>query len=511
MISTPETPAIKPGLWSSMVTDKQVQLLRLKLAENKTIEAAAAAAGMSARSAHTWKAGALPSHAKRPRHWRTREDAFAGVWDAEVVPLLERDAGGLLEATTIMQELGRKHGRRFTDKHLRTLQRRVREWRALRGPEREVFFEQEHLPGREAAIDFTDCTSLGVLIAGQLFVHLLFQFVLTFSRWRSVSLAFSETFEALVTGLQDAFWRLGGVPEVLRSDNLSAATHELPSGGRELNQRFGAVLAHYGVRSTRIEPGKSHQNGVVEKANHLLKSSLEQALILRGHRDFPTVDDYLGFVQSVTAKLNLATESRFADEKPRLRDLPSARLPEYTTYEATVRKWSTIHFGRRTYSVPSRLIGCVLEVRQHADLIEVFYRGKRAAAMPRLRGEKSYRIDYRHVIWSLVKKPGAFARYRYREELFPSLTFRRAYDALVDARGERADVEYVRILHLAASTFESCVEAALETLLGLGRRFDYADVKAIAAPEQPTVPEVHIARPDPAAYDALLAQVGGRS
>jgi len=152
-----------------MVTDKQVQLLRLrlKLAENKTIEAAAAAAGMSARSTHTWKSGALPSQAKRPRHWRTRADVFAGVWEAEVVPLLERDAEGVLEATTIIEELRRTHGPRFGDKHLRTLQRRVREWRALRGPEREVFFEQEHVPGREAAIDFTERTSLGVRVAGQ--------------------------------------------------------------------------------------------------------------------------------------------------------------------------------------------------------------------------------------------------------------------------------------------------------------------------------------------------------
>ena len=492
-----------------MVTDKQVQLLRLKMAAGKTVEAAAAAAGMSARSAHTWKAGPLPSQAKKPRHWRTREDVFASIWDAEVVPLLQRDQDGILEATTIIEELRRTHGQRFTDKHLRTLQRRVRDWRAMHGPEREVFFEQEHVPGREAAVDFTDCTSLGVRIAGQVFAHLLFQFLLTFSRWRSVTLAFSETFEALVCGLQDAFWRLGGVPEVLRSDNLSAATHELPSGGRELNQRFAHVLEHYQLRSTRIEPGKSNQNGAVEKANHLLKSSIEQALIVRGSRDFGSVDEYMAFVQGLVSRLNEATQVRLSDEMPRLRSLPPARLPAYTKYNAVVRKWSTIHFSRRTYSVPSRLIGCEVEVRQHPDVVEVYYRRKLAASMPRLRGDKHFRIDYRHVIWSLVKKPGAFARYRYREELFPSLTFRRAYDALVDARGERADIEYVRILHLAASTFESRVEAALDALLTRGERFDYAAVKAIAAPEPRTVPDVCIPRPNLAAYDDLLA--GGQS
>jgi hypothetical protein len=494
-----------------MVTDKQVQLLRLKMAEGKTVEAAAAAAGMSARSAHTWKAGPLPSQAGKPRHWRTREDVFAGVWESQVVPLLERDHDGVLEATTIIAELRHADGQRFTDKHLRTLQRRLRDWRALRGPEREVFFEQQHLPGREAALDFTDCTSLGVRIAGQLFAHLLFQLLLTFSRWRSVTLAFSETFEALVGGLQDALWRLGGVPEVVRSDNLSAATHELPSGGRELNQRFALVLEHYQVRSTRIEPGKSNQNGAVEKANHLLKSAVEQALIVRGSRDFGSVEEYMSFVQGLVSRLNESTQARLAEERPRLKSLPSARLPTYTTYKATVRKWSTIHFGRRTYSVPSRLIGCEVEVRQHPDVVEVYYRKKIAASMPRLRGDKPFRIDYRHVIWSLVKKPGAFARYRYREELFPSLTFRRAYDALTDARGERADIEYVRILHLAASTFESRVEAALDSLLADGQRFDYAAVKAIAAPEQLTVPDVRIPKPDPTAYDTLLARAGGQS
>jgi hypothetical protein len=159
--------------------------------------------------------------------------------------------------------------------------------------------------------------------------------------------------------------------------------------------------------------------------------------------------------------------------------------------------------------VPSRLIGCEVEVRQHPDVVEIFYRGKLTAAMPRLRGEQQHRIDYRHVIWSLVRKPGAFARYRYREELFPSLAFRKAYDRLVDARGERADVEYVRILHLAASTLESRVEFALETLLERGDRFDYATVKAIAAPDKTIVPEVHIGRPDPASYDCLLAAGGG--
>jgi hypothetical protein len=490
-----------------MVTDAQVRLLRKKMAEGKTIAAAAAAAGISERSAYAWKAGALPSETKKPRSWRTRADPFAATWQSEVVPLLEADEDGVLEATTVLAELRRRHGEAYGPSLLRTLQRRMQEWRALHGPGKEVMFEQRHEPGREGAFDFTNATELGITIAGQVFAHLLFQFVLSFSKWRWVGLAFSETFESLVRGLQGALWDLGGVPAVWRSDNLSAATHQIPGGGRELNRRFAVVLEHYGAKSTRIEPGKSHQNGVAEKAHDVLKSSLEQALVIRGNRDFASVDAYMAFVGMIRDRLNAArSPALLAEERHHLLALPHARLPEHTTYTATVRPWSTIHFAHHVYSVPSRLIGCEVEIRQHPDVIEVYYRDrtKPTATMPRIRGERRYQIDYRHVIWSLVRKPGAFARYRFREELFPSLVFRRAYDALVDARGERADVEYVRILHLAASTMQSDVEAALEILLERRDRPDFASVKALAAPEIPVVPVVHIPPPDLAVYDRLL-------
>ena len=489
-----------------MVTDAQVRLLRKKMAEGKTVAAAAVAAGMSERSAYAWKQGALPSETKGPRTWRTRVDPFAAVWESDVVPLLAADCEGVLEATTVVGELRRRHGDTFGPGQLRTLQRRMHEWRALHGPGKEVMFEQQHPPGREGAFDFTDASELKVTICGQLFAHLLFQFILTFSKWRWVGLAFSETFEALVHGLQDALAAIGGAPPVWRSDNLSAATHQLPGSGRELNRRFAAVLEHYGASSTRIEPRKSHQNGVVEKAHDVLKSALRQALIVRGSRDFSSVDAYTEFVGGIRDQLNHGRATALlAEERQHLRPLPSTRLPEYSVYTAVVRAWSTIHFSNRTYSVPSRLIGSEVEIRQHPDVVEIWYRDKLTETMPRLRGEQHQRIDYRHVIWSLVRKPGAFARYRYREELFPSLVFRRAYDALRQARGERADVEYVRILHLAASTMQARVEEVLEQLLAGGERPDFVAVKALAAPEPSTLHEVHIPSPDLAVYDRLLA------
>jgi hypothetical protein len=496
-----------------MVTDAQVRLLRRKMKEDKQIqETAAAAAGMSVRSARSWQEGPLPSETKSPRSWRTRVDPFAGVWASELLPLLEADAAGVLEAQTLIEVLGERHPGEFIAGQVRTLQRRVRDWRALHGPHQEVYFPQVHRPGHQASVDFTHATELGVTIRGAAFVHLLFQFVACFSGWTWVTVAFGETFEALVAGLQGALWALGGVVEEVRSDNLSAATHELKhSGGRSLTQRFRAVLDHYGLRSSRIRPGESHENGVVEKAHDLTKRALVQALVLRGSSDFDSADDYLVFVREVVdKKRNRAAGEKLELERKHLRALPPAPIPSYTTYSSMVRRWSTIRVSNRAYSVPSRLIGHMVDVRQHADIVEVFYKGKLIETMSRLRGEAEARIDYRHVIWSLVRKPAAFASYKYREELFPTLTFRRAYDALREIRGDRADVEYLRILHLAASTMEARVEQVLTELLRQGHSVDYASVRAIASPEQSTVPQVVIPQPDLRIYDGLLLQGGAR-
>jgi hypothetical protein len=480
--------------------------------EGRTLEAAAAAAGMSERTARTWQRGPLPSETKQPRTWRTRPDPFVDVWATEVEPLLTADTEGKLEAKTIFEELCRRQPGAFEAGQLRTLQRRVRDWRAQHGPDKEVYFPQEHAPGRTGSIDFTHATELGVTIAGAVFVHLFFQLVLAYSGWRFVELAFGETFEALVKGLQGGLWALGGVPERLRLDNLSAATHELAkTGGRTLTRRFAEVVAHYGLEASRIRPGESHENGVVEKAHDMLKGALEQALLLRGSRDFPSVEAYMVFVRRVVdEKFHQEREARIAEERAALRPLPPSRVPEYTRVVVSVRKWSTIPVAGHIYSVPSRLIGHEVEARVYADIIEVRYGNKIVETMPRLRGEGSHRIDYRHVIWSLVRKPGAFAAYRYREDLFPSLVFRCAYDALRTRRGDRADVEYVRILHLAASTSELAVTEALTALLERGEAFDYAAVKALAQPAAPAVPEVRIRVPDLGHYDALLA-AGGAS
>lgn len=494
-----------------MVTDKQVRRLREQRMTGKTLAAAAAAAGMSERTARDWQSGPLPSQRQTPRTWRTRRDPFAEVWATEIEPRLVADRDGGLQALTLFEWLCDRHPGQFRSGQLRTLQRRVREWRAQHGPDPEVFFEQTPVPGREAGVDFTDATDLGVTLAGAPFAHLWFEWVLSFSRWTYIELAPSESFEALVSGLQGAVWTLGAVPGVLRHDNLSAATHELKrSGGRQLTARFRAILEHYGLQSSRIQPRHAHENGVVEQSHYRTKTAVEQALRLRGHRDFPDEPAYTAFVRAVIdRKRNEPAAARLAEERPYLRPLPSAPVPSYTTFTCQVRCWSTIRVGGRTYSVPARLIGHTVEARQHAAVVEVFYRGQLVERMPRLRGAHDHRIDYHHIIGALVRKPGAFARYRYREELFPTLVFRQAYDALVTTHGERADVEYVRLLHLAATGGEARVARTLAGLLADRRGFDYAHVQALVTPPLPTIPRLTVPVPDLAVYDALLLG-GGR-
>ena len=343
-------------------------------------------------------------------------------------------------------------------------------------------------------------------IAGQPYRHQLFQLILSHSGWRYAEIAAGETFLALQKGLQSALWTLGGVPQVVRSDNTSAATHEMKrSRGRALNDNYAALLDHYGLQSTRINRGQSHENGVAEQGHYRLKDAIDQALMLRGSRDFDTVDHYADFVRQMVAKRNRPVQGKLEQEMACLRPLPPAPIPEYANYRAKVRKWSTVQAAGRTYSVPSRLIGKEVRVRLYADWVEVYYKDHLVERMARVHGDGESNVNYRHVIGSLVRKPGAFARYRFREQLFPTMHFRLTYDVLRKWRGERADVEYVRILHLAATTMEATVDSALDLLLEAGECFDYAAVKELAEPRAPEAPLLTLSgKPDLKVYDLLL-------
>ena len=173
---------------------------------------AAAKAGISERSARRIEgAVTLPSQVPR-RYWRSRVDPFVQVWDGEVVPLLKR--APKLMAITLLRKLQDDHPDQFADGMLRTLQRHVRQWRALEGPPKEVFFAQDHAPGHQGLSDFTSTGELRITIANAPFVHILYHFVLAFSRWEHVEVVQGgESFQALSKGLQNALWQAGGAPQ----------------------------------------------------------------------------------------------------------------------------------------------------------------------------------------------------------------------------------------------------------------------------------------------------------
>ena len=492
------------------VTDAQVRKLMEEMSKDGRAGVAAMKAGMDRKTARRYaRAGQMPSQMKTERTWRTRDDPFAEQWP-EIVARLEEAPE--LEGKALFEDLLERHPERYEPGHLRTFQRRVKQWRAQHGPEREVYFAQLHRPGEAMQTDFTWATELEVTLGGEAFVHMMCHPVLPYSNWEWATVCQSESMSALRRGVQQAVFRLGRIPEWHQTDNSTAATHELSTGKRGFNAEYAAFIAHLGMKARTIGVGKSEQNGDVESLNGALKRRLKQHLLLRRSRDFASVEAYEEWLWGVLEKGNRLRTRRLREDLEAMRPLVAERMPEYTVVDVPVSTWSTIRVKRCVYSVPSRLMREQVRVHVYDERLEVYYGGgPPQLQVERLRGESRHRIDYRHVIWSLVRKPGAFARYRYREELFPAVVFRRAYDALSAARGARqADIEYLRILHLAASTMQCEVEAALEQVLEAGGVPDAAQVKARvqAASAAPALPELSELVVDLSSYDGLLAQEG---
>lgn len=465
---------------------------------------AALRSGMHRNTARRYlKGGKLPSELKPERTWRTRPDPFVADWEEIAARLAESPE---LEAKTLFEDLMRRRPGCYEEAQLRTFQRRVKQWRAQHGPEREIFLPQQHRPGEAMQTDFTSGSSLGVRIAGESFEHLLCHSVLPYSNWQSVVVCRSESMLALRHGVQEAVYRLGRVAEWHQTDNSTAATHDLRTGKRGFNVEYEELMAHLGMRPRTIGIGESHQNGDVEAQNGSLKRRLEQQLQLRGNRDFPTVEAYETWIATVVEQANGQRKARLAEELAVMRPVSVRRLPHYRELSVRVSSNGTIQAQRNTYSVPPRLRGERLVVRVYDLHLEVYYAGQRQLVIERLRGEGRHRIDYRHVIWSLVKKPWGFARYRYRDALFPAQLWRQAYEALAAGLPEgQADLEYLRVLHLAAATLQHEVEAVLEQLLGDGKLPTYVAVRALAAQRKPEIPELTPLEPDLGAYDGLLA------
>lgn len=488
-----------------MVNDQQVRKLKNMLQNNKTLKDSALCSGMDEKTARKYRdRPELPSEIKCPHTWRTRKDPFEEHWD-EIRSTLEQ--APTIEAKALFMHLQRTYPGHYQDNQLRTLQRKIKRWRATDGPPKEVMFTQEHPPGELGQSDFTHMEPLQITIAGQPFNHLVYHFVLTCSNWESGSICFSESFESLSDGLQKALWELGGVPLEHQTDRLTAAVNN-SCNKEEFTERYTSLMKHYGITPRRINAGKSNENGDVEQSHHRFKKHVEQELLLRGSRDFQSRSEYEKFLKSIFAVRNAGRKTLFETERTHLRPLPARKVDTFKKEIVRVSRSSTILVNHNHYSVQSQLIGENVQVYVYAEYLEIWYAGSRIDTLPRLRGSGKYKIQYRHVIDSLVRKPGAFRNYRYRAEMFPTTYFKRVYDYLLNKHTpQKAAKEYLNILNLAAKENETRVNEILLNLLQEGKDISYDQVQAeffsVRLAQSKT--DVHIDVPFLGAYDELLS------
>jgi transposase InsO family protein len=478
--------------------------------KGRTQEQAAVKANLKSRKtvAKYEQRGQLPSELKQPRSYRTRADPFAEDW-LELEKMLH--AAPELEAKTLFAWLCEQRPGIYQEGQLRTLQRRIAEWRAL-NQSQVATLEQVHRPGEVLQTDGTWLSELQVTIAGEPFKHVLIHCVLPYSNWEWGVIAQSESLLAYQRALQASLIQLGGVPVYHQTDNSSAVTHQLSRWAeveRAYNSAYLALLAHYGLRPRTIHVGCPEQNGDVEAANGGLKQALRQHLLLRGNRDFASLAEYEQFIQQVMTRRNQSRQERLAEELAVMQPLTAEPLGLYQEYRVTVTRGSLIRVQKNVYSVPTSLIGHKVTVHVHEWRLEVYFRRHMVETMPRLIGQNRQQLNYRHLIDSLLRKPGGFRDYRYRDALFPSPVFRRAWDTLNGWHSPRkADLIYLRILRLAAQHLESEVAAALSRLLEGQARWDDTHVERLIQPQPLAVPQLALPLVNLTQYDSLLHEVG---
>jgi transposase InsO family protein len=413
-------------------------------------------------------------------------------------------------AVTLLEELQRRYPERFGDAVLRTLQRRVGQWRAEHGDEREIYFAQEHPPGRLGLSDFTVADELGISLGGLAFPHRLYQFALAHSGWRHARVVLGgESFQSLAAGLQEALWMAGGVPEEHRTDSLSAAFNNLAER-EELTERYQALCEHYGLRPSRNNTGVSHENGAIEARQGSLKKGLDQALLLRGSREFCDLVAYEQFVAETVRRLNARCARGWEAERACLKPLPARRTADFEEVDARVSKFGVFTAKGVLYSVPSRLAGHRLKVRLHSIHLDAWLGGVKVFQCERLFASAAERhprrIDWRHMLPGLKRKPGAFARWVLRDAMFPRSEYAQAWEFINTKLPERAACRLmVELLDLAD---RANVVAELAGVLAAGQaRDELPDIEVLRerfAPRSPTMPEVHVQLPPTSVYDELL-------
>ena len=469
-----------------------------------SVEAAAARAGFSTASGYRTEADPrLPSAKTEPRG-RRRPDPLEPYWHAEVAPILKAAPG--IRVIGVFQELRRRHPD-LNPNIRRTLERRILAWRALHGPEQDVIFRQTHEPGRLGLSDFTDASRLAISIAGEPLDHRLYHFRLVFSGFEHAHVVLGgESFAALAEGLQNALWALGGAPKEHRSDSLSAAFRNLAADAREdITERYAALMGHYGMTATR------NNTGSIESAHGHLKQTLEDALLLRGSRDFPDLDAYRAFVDAIVGRRNANLAKPIALEKAALVPLPRARTTDFEEKVIPVTSSGGFILRRVFYTVPARLIGHRLRVRIFDDRLECFLGMTPVASLRRGRpvsdNKGGHVVDYRHVIRSLQRKPMALANLVYRDQLFPRAAYRRVFDAL-QGRGDvrtacKVTVELLALAHERACEAE--LAEAIAADLDAGRLPDLAVLRARFRPAETAIPNVAVELAPLRVYDELVA------
>ena len=479
---------------------------------------AADAVGISVRSAQRIERGELQpqKQQQRGRHWRTRPDPLADVWDSVLVPMLER--APQLEPQTLLLHLEQTFPGQEWFRRKRTIQRRVEQWRALYGPGQEVMFLQEHRAGVLGISDFTLLKGAPITIGGEVLEHRLFHFRLPFSGWCHVAVIHGgESFVALCEALQNALAFCGGVPAEHRTDSLSACFRNRDgSYAGDYTSRYRELCAHLGVIATRNNRGVAHENGAIEGPHRHWKHRLEQQLIQRGSRDFATEADYRQLVAQVSASLNnrAEVEGKLAIERLHLRPLPVQRFADYEPLVVRVRSTSTIEVRSITYSVPSRLIGHQLTVHLRHDRLDLFLRSQFIETIQRLHARKGHkgplrRIDFRHVIESLRRKPRALLRAQLQADILPGKAWHRIWRQLLAALPpEEAAKVMVDALHVAARSadlagVERYLRRALRcgalSLTALRDHYGLRPPRGLAALPQLQIPEHTLS-----SYDELL-------
>lgn len=441
-------------------TDQQIRLYMKERKQGRTQRAAAARAGLSERTARRIDDGFLTSENPSRRHWRTRKDPLEALWQETVKPLLE--ANPSLLPSTLHEYLCEQGQGGYDNKTRRTLQRRVKAWKAQHGPAKEVIFRQVKVPGLQGLSDFTVFNDVVIRLAGTVFSHRLYHYRLAFSGWCYVKvICGGESFTALSTGLQNALWRCGGVPLEHRTDSLSAAYNN-QAEQEQLTVRYEDLCRHYRLKPTRNNPGISHENGAIESPHGHLKRRLKQALLLRGSDDFVSMAEYQGFIDGVVSKINRRNQARFEEERQVLQALPKRRTQDYAEHPVLVSRSSTFELKRVTYSVPSRFIGERLTAQLYDERLDLFHGHVNVLTLPRVfapGGARARCVNYRHLIDSLVRKPQAFRYARLRDDLLPNEDYRHIWRYVNEHLSAHHACGYiVRLLHLAATA--SC-EAAL--------------------------------------------------